>query len=251
MTAAHAYPDLTKQIRRSIELLDLALMVLRDEPFNDDLSQAAVTGRIEEAKTKLVFALSPNCPAYQECVVSGDAILEEALKRARELARLSSRQEQSLTAIDRARAILLPVVNRSTSVDAQPVSVRQTRVERMSQSPTGEQRRKHSRVELETEVTFEGPNNFYTGFSEDISEGGLFVSTYDIRPIGTKIEVSFSLPNGHIVNVNGEVRWLRDPVDPDEDSRPGMGIMFEELLPEDRSAVEAFIKSRNPIFFDE
>jgi uncharacterized protein (TIGR02266 family) len=251
MTATTAYTEPTRQIRRSIELLERAITTLREEARDDNLLLNEFADRVEQAKVKLAFAVSPSCRAYKECVVSGDAMLNDALESARELTGLSSRQAQSLTAIERARVILLLVVNRNTSAYLQPVAGRQRQSEKMSLSPNGQQRRRHNRVELETEVTLNGPTNFYTGFTEDISNGGLFVSTYDIRPIGTEVEVSFSLPSGHIVNVCGHVRWLRDPIEPDEDSRPGMGIMFKELLPEDQVAVETFIKSRTPIFFDE
>jgi uncharacterized protein (TIGR02266 family) len=251
MTTAYTYVDRDQQVRRSIELLDRALTTLREDSFGSGVSLAAVADRVEEAKTKIASALNPGCPEYKECVVSGKTILNETLRYARALDGISPRQEESLNAIARAHAILLLVIHRITSTDAQAQSHQQPRAEKKVQLPTGEQRRKHTRVELETEVTFEGPSNFYTGFTEDISEGGLFMSTYDIRPLGTKVEISFSLPSGHVVNAVGEVRWVRDPVDPDEDSLPGMGIMFNELLPEDRAAVEAFIKSRSPMFFDE
>lgn len=250
MTTAYTYVDRDQQVRRSIELLDRVLKTLREESLGDKLSLAAVVERVEEAKTKIAAALDPGCPACKEGVVSGKTILDDALQHARSLAGISPRQEESLNEIARAHAILLLVIHRNASTDTQEVSGQPPSAEKPVFLPTGEQRRKHTRVELETEVTFEGPSNFYTGFTEDISEGGLFMSTYDIRPIGTKVEVSFSLPSGHVVNAGGVVRWVRDPVEPDEDSLPGMGIMFSELLPEDRAAVEAFIRSRSPMFFD-
>lgn len=112
-------------------------------------------------------------------------------------------------------------------------------------------RRHHQRVELETDVSFESESNFFTGFMEDISEGGLFLSTYQLEPIGTVIEVTFHLPDGHIVRAQGRVRWLRDPRDETSDVRPGMGIQFDELLAEDRKAIQAFIEARSPIFYEE
>jgi uncharacterized protein (TIGR02266 family) len=251
MTAAPAYVDLTKQVRRSIALLEIALSTLREEPISDNRSLADIADRVEQVKAKLVSSVDLKYPAYKECLVESHTMLDEALKFALSLTGLSSRQTQSLTTIERAYAILLPVVNRRSSAHPRRVSGPHLRGERVSQTPGGQQRRRHDRVELETEVTLDGLTNFYTGFSEDISNGGLFVSTYDIRPIGTDVEVSFSLPSGHIVNARGQVRWLYDPVEPEEDSSPGMGISFEALLPEDRVAVEEFIKSRAPIFFDE
>ncbi len=117
--------------------------------------------------------------------------------------------------------------------------------------PEGKERRQHKRVPLEAEVDLVGDTNFYTGFVEDISCGGLYVSTFNLQPIGTRIELSFTLPNGHRVEVPGQVRWIYDPIDLDDKTHPGMGIMFEALNPEDKQQIEAFIEERSPLFHDE
>jgi hypothetical protein len=44
---------------------------------------------------------------------------------------------------------------------------------------------------------------------------------------------------------------LRDIRDPDDETSPGMGIMFEELGGEDKKQVEEFIRARSPIFYDD
>lgn len=117
--------------------------------------------------------------------------------------------------------------------------------------PDGVERRRYQRVQLETDVTFESDHNFFTGFMEDISEGGLFIATYKLQPMGTQIEVTFTLPDGHIVRATGSVRWVRDPRDESPGAPPGMGIQFDELLPEDREAIHAFIGARAPIFYED
>ena len=113
------------------------------------------------------------------------------------------------------------------------------------------ERRRSPRVTLETEITVESESNFYTGFTEDISDGGLFLATYQLRPLGSEIEVTFTLPDGHTVHAAGEVRWLRDPRDYNRDAPPGMGIQFHALSDEDRAAIAEFIRSRSPLFYDE
>lgn len=113
------------------------------------------------------------------------------------------------------------------------------------------ERRRSPRVTLETEITIESESNFYTGFTEDISDGGLFLATYQLRPIGSEIEVSFTLPDGHTVHASGLVRWLRDPRDYNRDAPPGMGIQFHGLSDQDRAAILEFIRSRSPLFYDE
>jgi uncharacterized protein (TIGR02266 family) len=114
-----------------------------------------------------------------------------------------------------------------------------------------DERRKSPRVALETRVDMASDSNFYTGFSEDISQGGLFVATYSLQPIGTSIALAFDLPGGRNVNASGSVRWIRDILDLDDPSCPGMGIGFEELSPDDKQVIEQFMRNRPPIFYTE
>lgn len=90
-------------------------------------------------------------------------------------------------------------------------------------------------------------DNFYAGFTEDISEGGLFVSTHELLPVGTAVLVSLELPGGHHLEVTGHVRWLRDPHDPMAVTS-GMGVQFDDLSAADRTAIREFMQNREPMF---
>jgi len=111
-------------------------------------------------------------------------------------------------------------------------------------------RRTMPRIALNVDIGIQSENNFYTGFSEDISEGGIFITTYDFKPIGTKINLSFTLPNGYMIMGSGTVRWLREfnPMTPD--ILPGMGIQFDELNPDDKTQIDAYIQSNAPMFYE-
>ena len=113
------------------------------------------------------------------------------------------------------------------------------------------ERRMSPRVEIDIDVSFVSESNFFQGFSEDLSDGGLFVATYDLQPLGTKVDVEFTLPTGHIVKATGEVRWLRDLREDSPGMSPGMGIRFLDLPPEDERAVHEFVRARSPMFFDD
>ncbi len=110
------------------------------------------------------------------------------------------------------------------------------------------ERRSERRVTLNVGVGFHSENNFYTGFGGDVSEGGLFVATYDLLPIGAKVSLTFWLPDDVEVTVEGEVAWIRHP---QPDRPPGMGIRFSHLSAEARSAIERFVRRREPLFHDE
>jgi len=112
------------------------------------------------------------------------------------------------------------------------------------------ERRKYERANMEVGVGVYSESNFYTGFTADISAGGLFVATYDLRPIGSVVNLEFTLPDGHEVKVAGEVRWVKDPIDGSSDGSPGMGVKFDELSADDLRAIEEFVSNREPLFHE-
>ena len=111
------------------------------------------------------------------------------------------------------------------------------------------------------DVTLLGDHNFYTGLTENLSEGGLFVHTQSTLPIGTVLRVEFTLPtSSEKLSMVGEVRWIRSPDAVREAHnnygsagagglKPGMGIQFKELAPESVKAITKFISIRNPDFY--
>jgi uncharacterized protein (TIGR02266 family) len=105
-------------------------------------------------------------------------------------------------------------------------------------------------MRLSADVDFVLHNNFYVGWTEDISVGGLFLATYEMIPVGTDVELSFSLPNGHHVEVVGEVRWQRLPEAASSDVHPGVGVQFKDLKAEDLKIIKEFMALRSPLFFD-
>jgi uncharacterized protein (TIGR02266 family) len=99
---------------------------------------------------------------------------------------------------------------------------------------------------LNVEISLTSEAYFYTGLTGDIGEGGLFVPTYELRPLGTTVDVEFKLPSG-TVQVRGRVRWVREAKD---GIAPGLGIEFEDLGNEDRARVEEICRERPAIYYD-
>lgn len=110
-----------------------------------------------------------------------------------------------------------------------------------------EHRARGGRVFVEADIGLLTDSHFYTGLSQDLSSGGVFISTYQPKPKGTHVGVYFALPDGHVVEANGTVCWTRDA---GPDSPPGMGIQFDELRPEDLAAIERFCESREPLYHE-
>jgi uncharacterized protein (TIGR02266 family) len=113
-------------------------------------------------------------------------------------------------------------------------------------SRTTPDRRTRPRIAYEVEVGLVSESHFYAGLSMDVSTGGLFIATYQLQPVGSRIAVTFALPSGHTVTTHATVRWVREPC---EESSPGMGVEFD-LPRDDHREVEAFCKRRQPLFID-
>ena len=54
--------------------------------------------------------------------------------------------------------------------------------------------RASERFDLEVKVDLESDHNFYTGLTQNISAGGLFIATHHLRRIGDRITLKFQLP---------------------------------------------------------
>jgi uncharacterized protein (TIGR02266 family) len=107
------------------------------------------------------------------------------------------------------------------------------------------------RVAMQAVVDLNSDDNFFNGFSSNISDGGLFVATVDLKPIGTEVDLSFSLPSGERVAAHGVVRWVREIDDKHPESFPGLGIQFTRLTEPAQQAIGHFVESREPMFYVE
>ena len=107
------------------------------------------------------------------------------------------------------------------------------------------------RQNVEANIGATTESNFYVGFSGEISEGGVFLATYETLPAKTPVKVLITLPGGFETRLNGRVRFVRDPLDFSAESEPGMGVAFEGLSNEQRDLILRFIRKRPPMFYDD
>jgi uncharacterized protein (TIGR02266 family) len=116
---------------------------------------------------------------------------------------------------------------------------------------TSDNRRQQARYSVDLDVTMSSDHNFYAGFAENISSGGLFVATHIKRPKGDRLEIVINIP-GHPepIRATGEVRWLRDYSE-HSNVPPGLGVRFVELPEHDVKIIENFLKDREPLFYDD
>lgn len=110
-------------------------------------------------------------------------------------------------------------------------------------------KRQSPRVKMQAAVDFQSDNNFFNGFSANISDGGLFVATINLLPLGTEVDLNFTLPSGQRVEAKGVVRWVREVNDNLPDAFPGLGVQFAGLSDSAQNAINEFLVQRDPLFF--
>jgi uncharacterized protein (TIGR02266 family) len=111
-------------------------------------------------------------------------------------------------------------------------------------------RREHSRFSVDLDVTVGSDHNFYAGFAENLSAGGVFIATHKLKPVGSKIELTINLPESVQIRAAGDVRWIR-VFNEQSDTPPGMGVRFSGLADASVALIQKFLARRDPLFFDD
>lgn len=102
-------------------------------------------------------------------------------------------------------------------------------------SENGAERREAERVEVEWAVDCETEDTFLFASITNISALGIFVSSREPLPLGTRMTLRFAPPGGRAPFVLvGEVQWVNPLRLLSVNKNPGMGIRFVALSPEDR-----------------
>ena len=109
------------------------------------------------------------------------------------------------------------------------------------------------RFDLEVKVDLESDHNFYTGLTQNISSGGLFIATHHLRKIGDRITLKFTLPGSEkVLAVETEVRWIRENSALHRvEGAQGMGVRFINLTAEASALINGFLESRESLYYDD
>ena len=112
----------------------------------------------------------------------------------------------------------------------------------------GNGRRAALRHELTQEVSIESRHKSYRGVTHDVSAGGFFVATSELRPIGDCIRLRFTLPGSpESFDAMAEVRWLRRKET--VEGVVGMGLQFIQMSTNTKVAVKAFCVKQETVAF--
>lgn len=252
MTTVSNYPE-GRQVKRVIEQLELAVSNLGLSP-----APASATQKVEQLIQEAFEQLRPvenqtDLSLTVKPIQDANQLVSHAVEllRGGEGSGAQEHPSVSLDALVRALTFLFPITPKVS--EAPPYLSQRPKASAAPPMPSikPDDRRHSPRIAYQIEVGFDSHSNFYTGFTSDISDGGLFVATYSHKPVGERLEISFSLPGGHVVNAQGVVRWVRELVEENEEHPPGMGIQFEALSEEDKAAIVEYVQRRSPLFYDD
>ncbi len=108
------------------------------------------------------------------------------------------------------------------------------------QDPSG---RVAPRLPIETSVylEFEKFSGFITEYSENISEGGMFIKSDEPKPVGSVVSFEFRLAdNFRLIQGLGEVVWVRATSGGPEEPA-GMGVRFHEIEQQSRQLIRTMV----------
>jgi uncharacterized protein (TIGR02266 family) len=91
---------------------------------------------------------------------------------------------------------------------------------------SGDERRQYERRNLILRVDYSDAAQFLKDYTENVSEGGVFIATESPYAVGERVEFEVSFPGLlDAVAMKGVVRWTR-PATPGNDA--GIGVQFDE-----------------------
>jgi uncharacterized protein (TIGR02266 family) len=96
------------------------------------------------------------------------------------------------------------------------------------------EQRRAWRSPLLLEVTYEGAGVRAETRISDISVAGVYIDTVSPVPVGSSLDLTFTLPNGHVVHTKGLVVHSQPQM--------GIGVEFTDLDPEDARVIRESIR---------
>jgi uncharacterized protein (TIGR02266 family) len=101
-------------------------------------------------------------------------------------------------------------------------------------------RRQSERHDLKIRVDYSAVDAFFSEFTSNINEGGMFIETESPAPLDSIVQLQCRLPDlERPVKLRGRVAWVSDGK---SDAPPGMGIEFQDLSDEIRQTINAVVR---------
>ncbi len=104
---------------------------------------------------------------------------------------------------------------------------------------TAEEKRETPRTAAVLRVDYSTTDSFFSDFTTDINEGGMFIETDHPHASGTAVSLHFQLPGEDSIKIQGRVVWSREGESPEP---PGMGIEFEDLTEDAKATINRLVR---------
>lgn len=105
-----------------------------------------------------------------------------------------------------------------------------------------DERRRARRAPIELKVEYRRLNTFFADYTQNISQGGTFITTDRPLPVGTEFVFALRVPGmAEPLKLEGKVVWVTLTADASSGNPPGMGIEFQ-YDPRERAEKEAAIE---------
>ena len=112
-----------------------------------------------------------------------------------------------------------------------------------SRSGMDGEKRETERAAITLKVDYKRINTFFADYTKNISKGGTFIKTSKPLAIGTEFVFVLSLPTqNEQLRLLGEVVWITEERDSNDENPPGMGIRFKFKSDGEREAVHKFVE---------
>ena len=113
----------------------------------------------------------------------------------------------------------------------------------MSAKDGGKNRRISARYDVMLSVDCTSGDTFLFSYIRNISEMGIFVTTHDPMPVGTRLTLRFAPGGGTPLELAGDVVWI-NPYRPGGDNlNPGMGVRFRDLTADQRERIVDIVRT--------
>ena len=104
-------------------------------------------------------------------------------------------------------------------------------------------RRIGERVSGKISISFKRASDFFKAYIANLGEGGLFIHTTKDLPVGSLLDLEFSLPDSdQVITAKGRVMWVRPQDMSTEKMPPGMGIQFIDMNPNDKKLLKNYLE---------
>ena len=134
----------------------------------------------------------------------------------------------------------------SLSTDFRNVVVEMARKYRiLIETVSGYSHRKDERILKTLSLKFKDRQAFVKAYSDNISEGGLFIRTENPLKKGDVFLLKLQLPGiAEPMEIKSEVAWTRRQLEDSANRPSGMGVKFIGISDRDRSIIKSFVKTR-------